>query len=161
MADPVITRILDTVKARLVATYSEAGQVIIVREGRPVDVRTATIVVQQMAIIPQPSLNRMGNPPAVGYAVPIHVNKFIQIDAANSETEEAYCERCNLAASEIVELITIPPAVHWHTMGGNAINTTIGPMKYLPTDAGIKPGIVIPLLVTFRVSENDHTEARN
>jgi hypothetical protein len=114
-----------------------------------------------MAIIPQPARNRMGNPPAVGYAVPIHINKFMQIEAANNETEEAYCKRCNDSASEIVALLTIPPAVHWHTMGGNAITTNIGPMKYLPTDAGIKPGIVIPLLVTFRVSENDHTEARN
>jgi len=164
MAEPVLTRILETIKARLAAEYSAAGEVIVVRDGRPVVVNTATIVVQQLAVVPAPAHNRMGRPPAIGLAVPVHVHHFLQINAETEETEEEYSARCNLAASEIVELVTTPltgSQIHWHTMDGNAMLTSIGPMKYLPTDAGVPPGISIPLLVTYRVSENDHTEARN
>lgn len=164
MAEPVLTRILETIKARLAVEYSTAGAVIVVREGRPISVDTSTIVVQQLSVIPAPVHNRMGHPPAIGLAVPVHVHHFLQIDVEQEETEEEYSARCNLAAAEIVELITTPetgPQIHWHTMDGNAMLTTIGPMKYLPTDAGVPPGISIPLFVTYRVSENDHTEARN
>lgn len=164
MADPVLTRILETVKARLAVEFDEVGQVVVVRDGRPIKAEIATIVVQQLGVVPAPVHNRMGNPPAIGLAVPVHVHKFMQIDAKNEETEEEYSARCNLSAAEIVGLVTTPasgPALHWHTLDGNAILTTIGVMKYLPADAGVPPGITIPLFVTYRVSENDHTEARN
>lgn len=163
MADPVLTRIVNTIKGRIADLFDDIDQVVVARDGRPIDVKTTTVVVQQLPAQPAPTLNRMGNPPSIGYAVPVHVHQFMQIAPAG-ETEEEYSARCNEAASDLIALITTPlsgPAIHWHTMDGAAINCSIGPMRYLPSDAGIRPGITIPLTIMFRVSENDHTEARN
>lgn len=164
MADPVLTRIVNTIKTRLAAFFNDAGEVVVARDGRPVNAENTTIVVHQLPTTPSPAHNRMGNPRSIGLSVAIHVHQFIQLDIENSETEEDYLARCNEAASELIDLITLPASgsrVLWHTLDGNALMTSIGAMRYIPTDAGIRPGIILPLLVTFRVSEIDHTEARN
>jgi hypothetical protein len=161
MAAPVLDRILTAIRDRLkpFAIDRAEGQVSIVRDGRPINSESTSIIVQQLATLPAAAFNRMGNPPAKGFTLPVSIHVFVEKD--QQESEDDYVEKCNAASAEVVKLITLSGEIHWFTFGGNSIGATIGATRYLPTDAGIRPGIAVPLSIAYRVSESDHTEARN
>ncbi len=159
MSVAVITRITSTIQSRLkpVARHSIAGigKVGIVRTSRHVD-KDDAIVVQKAIERPIPALDRPGNPPGKAYEVTFNINCFIE----TSESETEFSELCEETAAEIVRRISVVDYPTWHTCGGLAINARFDGPKDLPTDTGKKGGITVPLIVQYRVSENDPSIVR-
>jgi hypothetical protein len=154
MNDPVIERIALEIQRRLApATILRPGRVLTEELALSVPV-----VIQQQSIRPLPQLDYPGNPPAKAFECTFHVNCFIE----NKTNEAEFARHCNQASADVVRLITHPEvdAVMWHSFGGLAFISTFGQTRDLPNDIGVRGGVTVPLIVQFRVSENDHTHVR-
>lgn len=158
---PVIERIATEIQKRLhpvVPDRSKSiGQATIARPGRVIP-DAASVVVQQQPIRPVPQLDYPGNPPAKAFECTFHINCFIE----NKTNEVEFAKHCNLASADIVRLITNPDVdpVMWYSFGGLAFISTFGQTRDLPNDIGVRGGVTVPLIVQFRVAENDHTQVR-
>lgn len=159
MSTAVITRITNTIQARLrpvaESNVSGIGKVGIVRTSRQVD-PDDSIVVQKAIERPIPVLDRPGNPPGKAFEATFNINCFIE----TAEGETKFSELCEEAAAEIVKRVSAVDAPTWHTFGGLAINARFEAVRDLPTDTGKKGGITVPLIVQYRVSENDPSIVR-
>ena len=156
MSEPVIERIATEIQNRL-DSYRPGGKVTIARLGRvvPDDI---LIVIQQQASRPLPQLNYPGNPPAVAFECIFNIQCFIH----NQTNEVEFAKRCNQVVADVTRYVTNPPVdpVLWHSFGGLAINAFIGQSRDLRTEIGVLNGVIVPLIVQYRVSENDHTQVR-
>lgn len=159
MTAPVIQRITTAIQSRLkpvaISNVSGVGKVGIVRPQRHIDSDDA-IVIQKVSDKPIPALDRPGNPPGKANEATFNINCFIE----SQESESKFSELCDETASEIVRRITVVDTPTWHTFGGLAINARFEALKDLPTDTGKKGGITVPLIVQYRVSENDPSVVR-
>ena len=155
----VIQRITESIQLRLrpvaISNLAGIGKVGIVRPFRLID-RDDAVVVQKASDKPIPALDRPGNPPGKAYEATFNLNCFIE----TQESETKFSELCDETASEIIRRITTPDAPTWHSFGGLAINARFDGPKDLPTDTGKKGGITVPLIVQYRVSENDPSIVR-
>jgi hypothetical protein len=79
-----------------------------------------------------------------------------------SEDQPEYDAGCNQAASDIIAALTVPATNpnQWYTFGGNSINANIGASSPFISGEGDRAGIIVPVRITYRVSENDHTVVR-
>jgi hypothetical protein len=96
-----------------------------------------------------------GNPPAIAYRVTFSIACFSRLsDKENEEidpmaTQVAACAHKAIAAPN-----------DWHSFGGNAINAEIGDMERFKSSEGNHQGVMFPLEILYRVSENDPYQAR-
>lgn len=158
---PVVERIADVIVARLrEANIYNATVARPDREGTNVSVADGSIVVHQKQINQNAALTCHGNPPAIAYDVRFELQCYVR----NQNTEEnAYSSACNKLGSQVIRAITQPindPAM-WYQMDGLAINTNnLGAMYPMVNNQGDRTGVIVPVLVTFRVSENNPYEVR-
>lgn len=103
-----------------------------------------------------PSLDCPGNPAAICYAVQFNLLCICK-DSANSE--QAHATNSNEMAAASVKAIT-SNSTTWQTLDDNAINTEIGSPRPLMSPEGENNGTSVPLLVFYRVSENNPYEVR-
>lgn len=159
MSTSVISRITTAIQSRLrpaaQSSVAGIGKVGIVRPFRHVD-SNDSIVVQKVIERLIPALDRPGNPPGKAYEATFNINCFIE----STESESKFSELCEEAGAEIVRRISAVDAPVWHSFGGLAINARFEAIKDLPTDTGKKGGITVPLIVQYRVSENDPSVVR-
>lgn len=159
MTASVIQRITTALQSRLrpvaSSNLSGIGKVGIVKPFRLIDHNDA-IVLQKVSERSVPALDRPGNPPGKAYEVTFNINCFIE----SAEGESKFSELCEETAAEIVRRVTVVDAPTWHTFGGLAINARFDGPKDLPTDTGKKGGISVPMIVQYRVSENDPSVVR-
>ena len=160
MALPVIERIAIEIISRLETLIDDGYSVVRPdREGTNISPVDRSIVVRQLPSQPNMLLSHAGNPPAMAFNVVF----MCVCNVRNTlDDEPAYDTACNRAASEIIAAIANPevsPST-WYTFDGNAINAQIGAnTPYISSD-GSRAGVIVPILITYRVSETDHTEAR-
>lgn len=157
---PVIERIADTILDRIVA--ANIADVTITRpdrEGRNFSLAHHSISLHQLEIELNETLSHEGNPPAMAFDVTFNLACFVR---NQKDAENAYSKACNIIAAQVIQAITNPlvDPTMWYTMGGLAINSEIGSQFPLPNEQGAITGVIVPLLVTFRVSENNHYEVR-
>jgi len=114
------------------------------------------IVLVQAATERVPILDRPGNPPAIAYRQPFAIHCHIIQSERDTDSIDTLL---NAFHADVVKAIC-SPASTWHNMGGNAIDSEFGTVNYVQADGGVD-GVQIPLLVTYRVSEDDPTELRN
>jgi hypothetical protein len=158
MALPIIEKIAVEITDRL-STLEDYTVVRPDREGTNVSPVDRLIVLRQMPSTQNDALSQHGNPAAIALDCVLmcicHVrNLYVH--------ESEYDSACNQAATDIIGAITNPvssPST-WYTFDGNAINCRIGANTPYISSEGVRAGVVVPLLITYRVSENDHTEAR-
>lgn len=161
MTLPVIERIAAEIQKRLNPVAPDRnkaiGQATTVRPGRVIP-DAASVVVQQQATRPLPQLDYPGNPAAVAFECTFNIQCFIE----NKTNEAEFAQQCNRVVADVVRLITNPAVdpVQWHNFGGLAINSAFGQSRDLLTEIGVHGGVIVPLSVQFRVSENDHTQVR-
>lgn len=159
MTTSVINRITTAVQSRLKpvaqSNLAGVGKVGIVRQSRHID-NTDAVVVQKATEKAIPALDRPGNPPGKAYEVTFNINCFIE----TAESESKFSELCEESAAEIVRRISSVDSPTWHTFGGLAINARFEGTKDIPTDTGKKGGISVPLIIQYRVSENDPSTVR-
>jgi len=161
MTLPVIDRIASEIQKRLNPVSPDRinsfGQVTIVRSGRVVP-DGASAVIQQQPTRPLPELDYPGNPPGVAFECTFNINCFIE----NKTNETEFASQCNQVYADVVRLVTNPTVNpgQWHNFGGLAINSSFGQARDLVNEIGVHGGVIVPLIVQFRVSENDHTQVR-
>lgn len=161
MTLPVIERIAAEIQKRLNPVVPDRnkliGQATTVRPGRVIP-DAASVIVQQQSSRPLPQLDYPGNPPAVALECLFNIQCFIE----NKTTELEFAQQCNRVVADVVRLITNPAVdpVMWHNFGGLAINASMGQSRDLLTEFGVNGGVIVPLTVQYRVSENDHTQVR-
>ena len=154
MSEPVIERIALEIQKRLApATILRPGRVLTEELAL-----SSPVVIQQQSIRPLPNLDYPGNPPAKAYEATFNINCFLESKA----TEDEFAKLCNQKSADVIRLITNPDTdpTYWHSFGGLAINASFGQMRDLPTEIAVNGGVTVPLLIQFRVSENDHTQVR-
>ncbi len=160
MTLPVIERIAIELADRLnVASMIDFEVVRPDREGSNLSPADRKIVIRQQPQAHNMQLSYMGNPPAVAYDV-----VFSCVCSVRNvfKDEVAYDTTCNIVASQIIAAIPNPetrPSTWW-TFGGLAINSKIGSLSPYITTEGERAGVIVPVLITFRVSETDHTQVR-
>lgn len=161
MTLPVIERIATEIQNRLNPVAPDRakliGQATILRNGRTLE-SLASVVVQQQPTKPLPRLDYPGNPCAKAFEATFNI--LCQIENKVNETE--FAQQCNLVVSDVVRLITNPPVdpVMWWNFGALAIDATFGQVRDLTTEIGVHGGVIVPLIIQFRVSENDHSQVR-
>ena len=155
MSEPVIERIAAEIRARLNPIV--LGQVTVARPGRVIPDATS-VVVQQQSTRPLPQLDYPGNPPGKAFECTFNISAFID----NQTSEIEFAKRCNEISADIVRLVTNPvnDPVLWYSFSGLAINSAFGQLRDLLTEIGVHGGVIVPLIVQYRVSENDHTQVR-
>ena len=161
MSLPIIERIAAEIHNRLNPVSPDRaksiGQATIVRPGREKP-PAASIVIQQQPTKPLPRLDYPGNPPAKAFEATFN----IQCQIENKTTEAEFAKQCNSVAADVVRLITNPSVdpVMWFNFDALAINATFGQVRDLTTEIGVHGGVIVPLIIQFRVSENDHSQVR-
>ena len=70
----------------------------------------------------------------------------------------AHATHENVLAAAAVRAIT--NADQWHTFDDNAVDSAFGSMEPIDSSDGEFDGVSIPLLITYRVSENNPFEVR-
>jgi len=158
---PVVERIADVLVARIKeanifnVTVSRPD-----REGKNLSFTDGSVVVHQRSINMNPALICHGNPPAIAYDVQFELQCYVRNQ--NSESN-SYSSACNKLGAQIIKAITNPiddPAM-WYTMDGLAVNTrSPGPMYPMLNDNGDRTGVTIPIVITYRVSEDNPYEVR-
>lgn len=93
-------------------------------------------------------LSYAGNPPGVAYDQRHNIAVYLMPSERDPTPIDTYI---NTAAADVAESLTDSGA-GWHTMGGLAIDSKIEPMEQIAASGGID-GLVVPVTVTFRVSE--------
>lgn len=157
---PVIERIADTILDRLVvANISDVEVTRPDREGRNFSPAHHAISLHQLDISRNDDASYEGNPPVVGFDVTFNIVCFVR---NQKDQENSFSKACNLIAAEVIRAITQPKTdpVLWYQLDGLATNCNIGDQYPLTNEQGAITGVVVPLEVTFRVSENNHYEVR-
>ncbi len=157
---PVSERIVDVVCARIAeANIHNAKVVRPDREGYNLDLSDSSIIVHQRSIVANDAATHEGNPIAQGYDMLLHLQCFVR---NQNEHENAYSAACNRLAAEVVRAITKPlndPAL-WYQFDGLSLNARVGTQIPFSNEKGNHAGVVLPLTILFRVSENNHYEVR-
>jgi hypothetical protein len=152
---PIVTKISDQIITRLETLITEQNDAFTFREVvRPTKLATYTpehglIVLTRGEVARVTELDCPGNPPAIAYQQTF----LIRVHIAPSERDATPIEMYeDVAEAAIIKAITTSGA--WHQFAGNAINANFGPQQTATSDGGYD-GIAVPLIVTYRVAEDD------
>ena len=127
------------------------------RDGSNLTYKHLSVQVKQEESVRVPELDCPGNPPAIAYEITFTIN-CISRDS-QGETD-AYDTVANDMAAAVVAAITADTST-WYTMDGNARNSEIGNITPLSSAEGEVLGMAVPVLVTYRVSENNPYQVRS
>lgn len=100
-------------------------------------------------------LSHAGNPPAEAHDLTL--NLYCITRDSKDETD-AHATATNLLVASVRKAITSPAT--WHTFGGYAIDAEFGTVSPFVSPEGELLGATLPLVVTYRISENDPFIAR-
>jgi len=168
MALPVIETIAVEVVARLETITTGNGFEFTAesvnrprRIDRDLTIRNLTIVVDQADDVENDEHSYPGNPPAQGYDTTFNIYGFVR-ESDDATTSPAVTE--NQMTAAIKKAITEDSS--WHNWDGNAINSRWGAAEYfsegqnLPFTNVDHNGVMVPLIVSYRVSELDPFSVR-
>lgn len=152
---PIVSKISDEIFARLETLVSIPNDAFTFSDViRPTKLATyepshALIVLTRGEVTRVTELDCPGNPPAIAYQQTF----LIRVHIAPSEKDLTPVEFFeDVAEAEIHKAIRTNAT--WHNMDGNAINADFQAMQTVTADGGYD-GIMIPLAVTYRISEGD------
>jgi len=152
---PVVSRISDEIFSRLQCLVSgDAGMYPFRDVVRPTRLATYTpghglIVLTRGDVSRVNELDCPGNPPAIAWQQTF----LIRVHIAPSEHDPTHVDRHEeVIEAEIRKAIRVD--ANWHTFGDLAINADFGPTVMTTSDGGYD-GIAIPVIVTYRVAEDD------
>jgi hypothetical protein len=152
MTEPVNERIVANVRTRMAVAFSTAVRSAQIATWQPKDL---VVVVSQGDPTPNAELSYPGNPPVIAYDMEVIVAGVVK---PSDEETTAIDTFKNRMGADIIAAAT--NATNWHQWGGLAINTTLGPIESYTEETGGRSGVMVKLLVTYRVPENDPTTVR-
>ena len=163
MAELVSERIASTIIARLQNIQTSMGYTFDIvsvdrpnakaNEWRP---RNQSILVRQSGTDRNEGLDCPGNPPAICYETTYDIYGFI---LPSDKATSPVATEVNELESAIKKSI-VSNSVHWVFFDGLSILAEFGTSQPYISPEGDNQGLVLPLSVTYRVSELDPTEVR-
>lgn len=99
-------------------------------------------------------MDHPGNPPAIAYDLTVMVKCFANASTTGTDSHNLRSNEMIAAAIKAIANPDTSPST-WYTLGGNAINAEFGDIEYFSSPEGDHAGAVLPLVVTYRVSETD------
>jgi hypothetical protein len=118
--------------------------------------RNLSILVDQASLTRNDDLSYPGNPPAVAWDVIFNIHCFVR---ESDKTEIAKATGENEFHSAVIK--SIVTSNMWYTMDSLAVIADIGNVEKFSSSTGDHAGVMVPLSVTYRVSEDDPTEVRS
>jgi hypothetical protein len=97
-----------------------------------------------------------GNPPAIAFSTTYSI---VCICKDSSNYEDAHATNENEIAASAITAIT-STGNDWYTMNDAAVDSSIGTIEPFTSAEGEMDGVTFPLVVTYRVSENNPFEIR-
>ena len=161
MATPINEQIIAVIKTRLESiTVANAYQENVPSVDRPIRNRGINPRNNQITVVKgdeekDEALSHDGNPPAIAWNMPVEIRGILK----TNETDNAFIDTlANQLGADIMKAVTAYSA--WWNFGGLAINAAFESIeKYIADDGGAN-GVLVPLRVTYRVSETDPYTAR-
>jgi hypothetical protein len=101
-------------------------------------------------------LDHAGNPPAIAYATEF---QLMCVCRDSNATNNAKMVNVNQMAAEVISSLTENQS-NWHTFGGLSFNAEIGSPSPFDAGEGEVDGVMLPITVHYRVSENNPYEVR-
>lgn len=167
MTLPVVERIAKTLVERLQAiTIANGYDINIAVVGRLNRLATNitpehhSVWVVQGDTIPNDEQTHEGNPIALGKTTTWNIHVFVR---QSDNDMNPYSTNVNIASAAVQKAIRSPDVSPqmWHTMDGDAVMVEFGTESPMLSAEGEQSGVTIPVNVTYRVSEDDPTEARS
>ena len=161
MATPINEQIIAVIKTRLaLITVANAYQENVPEVTRPVrnrgiNPRNNEITVTKGDEEKDEELSHDGNPPAIAWNMPVEIRGILR---TNEKDNNAIDTLANQLAADIMKAVT--NATPWHTFGGLAINAAFESIEKYIDESGGANAVLVPLKVTYRVSETDPYTAR-
>lgn len=158
---PVLERICDILQSRVATlTTGIKPATPLVEVVRPTRIGDFTPKHMQVVLVLGDSaeaedLYRPGNPPAIAYNQTVNLYCHIMPSEQDPTSLDEYASTMH---ADVIESITDAGA-DWHDFGGLAIDTQLGAVERISSDGSID-GIVIPLVITYRISEWSPYEVR-
>ena len=151
MTEPVVEQIVANVRTRIADAFT-AYRSTRTANWQPKD---QVVNVYQEDAIPNAELSCPGNPPSIAYDLPVIIAGIVK--PSDKETSSIDTFR-NRMGADIIKAATTGNL--WHTWGGLAINTTLGSIEPYSDETGGVGGVMVRMLITYRVSENDPYQVR-
>jgi hypothetical protein len=117
--------------------------------------RDRQIVLTEGVMSPVPELSCPGNPPADAIAQQFNIRCHLMPSERN---QTAIDIALNQFIGDVRKCVCTPTST-WHNMGGFALLSQFENARPFTSDGGIE-GINLPIVITYRVAENDHTVQR-
>lgn len=121
------------------------------RKGEEFTPKHLRMVIVQAETEKNPELSYPGNPPTVARDVTYHIRAFVR--ASDSIVTPKDTTQNDVAAA--IEKAIASDGIDWYTMDGNAVNSEIGGIEPFEMESGDHAGVSLPVVVTYRVREND------
>ena len=129
------------------------------RLGTSIVLENYLVLVVQQDSQPNEELSHPGNPPAIAFDVTFNVHCFVrESDREESVMSTTSNEMAGQAMKAIANETNAP--YKWWQMDGNSILTEFGTIGPYSESEGVNAGVTLPLIVSYRVSENDPYEVR-
>lgn len=119
------------------------------RFGTNTNYRHLGIIVEQLNATRNTLIDIPGNPPAIGW----NQEFAIRCLTRDRQEEDGHAINENEMAANTLKAIT--SVDNWWTMNGNAIDMQIGDLQPFESPIGELNGLTIPLVVSYRVNENN------
>lgn len=129
------------------------------REGTNWKPRPLAIVIDGIEDVRDEELSHPGNPPAIAHILTVPVKFFANISSSSTAPHD---RQTMLMSSNITKAITNPVSspTTWYTMANLAIDTEVGDLLIFDSASGDHAGGTMPIVVTYRVSENNPFQVR-
>ena len=159
---PVIERIANTIYTRLstmtAGTFPNSPVSEVIRPVRtesfsPKNYQIILILGDQEQV---EALSKNGNPPSVAFTADFHICCHVMPSEKDATPFDEYC---STFYADVVECLTDSVDANWWRWGNLAVDSNIGPMQPMDTDGGLD-GFIVPLTITYRVSEWSPYEPR-
>lgn len=162
MSTPISERIAAVVVSRLEGITESNGYSFDVsevvrpdRHGEQPRYKHLSIIVDQSKAR-NDAIDIPGNPPGVGFDITFNLHLICRDGGSETQARAINDEEMQ---AEVVRAVTLGLS-DWYTMGGYAVNSEFGSPELFTQTDGEVAGSKYPLIVTYRVSEYDHTVQR-
>lgn len=147
MSEPVVEQIMANIRCRMSEAFDDVYRSTRIGDWQPKDL---VLHVSQGTLTPSPEVSCPGNPPAQGYELEAIVAGIVKPSDRELTSVDTFKNRLG---ADIIKAAT--NADLWHSWGGLALNTMIGPVEEYIEETGGLQGVKVSFVITFRTDEND------
>lgn len=137
--------------------YDVSGVIVPGQLGREWTPENRLVLVDVGSIVRLPEHDRPGNPPAIAYSLVVECKMILR--SSQVSADEISAVEIMYAGRAIHKCIATPS--HWWQFDDNAFHADLGEPVPFVASSGQYGGVMVPVTVWYRVSENDPFQTRS